>query len=116
MDFIISKEPIKNKRGEIISRTITLLNKAHPEKGLSFDAINKFYEKLIAKEKYQPDDILITAKALDNGFITLKSLKYNEKSLKYNNDDYFKSTSVNPNKKKQLLGNYYEVYFTIQTY
>ena len=69
MDFIISKEPVKNKRGEIISRTITLKNKAHPEKGLSFDAINKFYEKLIAKEKYQPDDILITARALDKDLL-----------------------------------------------
>jgi hypothetical protein len=120
MDLIISRKPVKNKKGEIISRTITLKNKAQPENGLSFKIVNKFYEKLIAKliakGKYKPDNILITAKDLDNRFITLKSSYRKDKSLKYLCDSLHTYIDLNPFKKKQYLGNYYEVNITIQTY
>jgi hypothetical protein len=118
MDFIISRQPIKNKKGEIISRSTTLKNKAHPENGLSFKVVNKFYEKLIAKliakGKYKPDSILITAKDLNNRFVTLKSSYRKDKSLKYLCNNWY--IDLNPFRKKQSLGNYYEVNFTIQTY
>jgi hypothetical protein len=104
----VTKHFLRNKRGEKVYKVFTVTN-TKPRKGIKFDTVNEIFTELL--QTYKSNDIQITAKYLDDGFCTLKSLGYNTGHLKYVDNNYMKS--VPEEIKSEILGKYYEIYFQI---
>ena len=94
----------KNKRGEVKSKVIRITNQVTKD-GLPFKVINDIYREAI--KKYNPTNMVITAKPLLGGWTTLKNINYNGNNLKYNDDDYF--SSVPRQIADRLVDNYYSI-------
>ena len=107
MDITSLKE-IHNKRGELKTKVVQLMNKT-PKKGIDFDIINDIYKGLL--QKYKPESIIIIAKPHTGNFTTLKSRSNVSSQLQRADDNYFDDKPKGL--KEKLQYNYYSVNITI---
>ena len=93
---------VQNKRKETKQKVIRVTN-AKPRNGIPFESIDEFYQELL--KKYKASQIIITAKPMNGGWTTLKSIGHNGDSLKFADDNYFSSAPKEVREK--LQGKYY---------
>jgi hypothetical protein len=86
----IDIKPVKNVKGKIISKEITIKPKKKKQV-LNIETVNNIYMNF--KNDYPDKDFMIKAMSYD-GFKTLKSFSYNEDTLKYiEYNEYYSSMS-----------------------
>jgi hypothetical protein len=107
MNVVVLSE-VKNKRGELKTKIVRVSN-SKPNKPLDLATINELYEELL--NKYKPEQIIITAKPVDGGCITLKNKGYTGDSLKHVDESYWSSLPKVLDKK--FIGKYIDVDITI---
>ena len=86
---------IKNKKGVIIEKKMSLIPKKSKKKDvintISLDEVNKIYKEMI--KKVDRSNILIRAMCID-GIKTLKSYDHEGDDLRYAMEDYYNSLPV----------------------